>query len=143
MVTAPAEAALLGAAINDIEYAVLDVMRWHIGRRNKITRDELAEAVLHRVDYAEPPDDMDRQVRKAIQQLRKTDTLGCLICSSSRWQGYWIAESREDVDSTYWELRLKAATMFQGAREGRARAYARLKVRDNGKMREGQMEMFG
>ena len=99
----------------DIDRAVLASI---LGRSKMgaISRELLALEVAHRVDRVEPIG--DRAIRQAIERLRQTPR-GSLILSSSGGQGYWMADSFDQVQSYYEEERRRSLSILARIRTQR------------------------
>jgi len=125
--------------MNDVENAVLYLMRDRFGKAAAIQRPILEVEVALLVDSVEDVD--DRQVREAIEWLRQNDRLGAWIVSDPGYSGYWLATDLEEVRTFVYRKRLTAAKMF-----GAARSQLRLAAIGQGEREQiesvGQMEMF-
>ena len=107
----------------DIERAVLKALEG-VTRSRSLTREEVAHQAGLLVDGLQ--DVSDRQVRKAIENLRQTPD-GCEIMSSSGWSGYWMLDSLGEWDTHYREERSRALNHMKRLRKqsiliGRARS---------------------
>ena len=99
----------------DIDRAVLASI---LGRSkmSAISRELLALEVAHRIDRVEPIG--DRAIRQAIERLRQTPR-GSLILSSSGGQGYWMADSFDQIQSSYEEERRRSLSILARIRTQR------------------------
>ena len=99
--------------------ALLKVLGNHVGVKNRMTRDGLLLWLQTNVDSGLE----DRGLRSAIERLRRTDDVGALICSSSGVGGYWLAETIDELLSSYREERRRflteGATIRERLRRGR------------------------
>lgn len=89
-----------------LERAILKVVETRIGQPKRIGREEL---VAHLRRYLDPKL-KDREVRASIEDLRRNDDIGALICSSSGTGGYWLAENISELLASYREERRRALT---------------------------------
>jgi hypothetical protein len=98
-----------------LKRAVLRVMSMHQGPENAIGRVELAAAVnLHGFGRGLGAATFDRNLRSAIQQLRKE---GNLICSSSGEGGYYLARDMAEYEEfATGEYRAKIVDMSETLR---------------------------
>ena len=105
----------------ELHNAILDVLKGHVGKENRISRRLLLRRVWGEVDILVS----DRDMRQGIEELRRDHPIGALICSSSGSGGYWLAESYGEVLASYQEERRRAmSTMFtQRQRLDAARKY--------------------
>lgn len=126
--------------LTDVERAVLRAMDGRWGMRLAISRAELANEVELRLDQAEPLKDADRQVRRAIEHLRSSHSIGALIVSDPRWQGYWLATDLEDVKRFVTIKRRVAKKLFEDARA--QIRLARQTYKEPVIYENGQMDMF-
>lgn len=97
----------------DIERAVLKVLEG-VSKGKALTREELAREVELLVDDLRPIS--DRQVRKAIENLRQTPD-GCEIMSSSGWSGYWMLDSLGEWETHYREERSRGLNHMKRLRK--------------------------
>ena len=104
----------IGADVNDVENAVLYLMRDRFGKSAAIQRPVLEAEVALLVDGIAEVD--DRQVREAIEWLRQNDRLGAWIISDPGYSGYWLAVDLDEVKSFVDRKRRTAAKMFSAAR---------------------------
>ncbi len=105
-----------------LERDIMRILRRHRGRRNRVTRGQLVwtlKTMGHRVT--------DRQVRRAIEQLRQSSYEGALICSSSQLDGYWLCESPEELEAAIAED-LSRISSAQAKITNRRRALERLRA---------------
>lgn len=117
-------------ASGDVERAVLKVLEG-ITRSRALTREEVAHQTGLLVDGLQ--DISDRQVRKAIENLRQTPE-GCEIMSSSGWSGYWMLNSLGEWETHYAEERSRAMNHMKRLRKQSS-------LINRARSRE-QMEMF-
>lgn len=89
----------------ELKQALLDVLRRHLGRANRIPRRQLLAEVKARVDGHVS----DRGMRAAIEELRERHG----ICSSSSFGGYWLPGGVEEIDRTIAEFKARMAS-FHG-----------------------------
>ena len=76
----------------DLESTILAHLRAYPGRR--FTRADL----VYRMKTC-GFDTTDRQVRKAIENLRATHPEGARICSSTDEPGYWLSEVETEIEA--------------------------------------------
>jgi hypothetical protein len=89
-----------------LERAILRVIDKRIGQPKRIGREELVDHLRRYFD----PTVKDREVRASIEDLRRNDDIGALICSSSGTGGYWLAENITELLASYREERRRALT---------------------------------
>lgn len=85
---------------------VLFVLATFVGQENAISRKRLAMIVGV----------SDRQIRAAIEVLRREHPRGAQICSSSKASGYWMMEDFDEAKAIYRERRKQAIQMMVNAR---------------------------
>lgn len=102
-----------------LEEVILSILESRTGKANRISRANLRQFVSYRMFE----NISDREVRKTIEELRRSNGRGALICSSSGSAGYWFAESYAELLENYREERRRALslmyTMRQRLRAGR------------------------
>lgn len=94
-----------------LERGILDVLQFHIGHENAISRTKLLNDLgLHGFHF-----DDDRKVRLCISQMRKE---GQQICSTGGEDGgYWLGAGKEEVfEFTSKEYRSRALDMLETAK---------------------------
>ncbi len=91
--------------------AVLKVLAKHIGQPNRIRRDPLRSEVMGLMSRGEK-NISDRVLRQSIEDLRRTDDQGALICSSSGGGGYWLASSLDELLESYREERRRGINIL-------------------------------
>src|SRR3990172_2271568 len=77
----------------DLEATILAHLRAYPGKR--FTRADL----VYRMKTCGFVDTTDRQVRKAIENLRATHPDGARICSSTDEPGYWLSEVETEIEA--------------------------------------------
>src|SRR5574343_2109759 len=93
------------AAQKELDECVLQILRRHIGKENRVDRTELVRRA-----YGIPPSMIDeypafdRRVRESVARLRKN----WVILSSSETGGYWLAESIEEAKAFLDEMESRA-----------------------------------
>lgn len=118
--------------------ATLSVLRFHTGKANAISKPNLL-ADLRRLGFTGGLTyaTAERQVRAAIQELRKA---GHLVCSSSGDGGYYLAADWQELDEFLEvEFRSKIIDMSQTARALEAAAPEKLGRRPSP---QGQGSLF-
>ena len=95
----------------DLQHAVIKVLSKHIGQPNRIRRDNLRSALMGMLPRGEK-NISDREMRQAIEELRRTDDQGALICSSSGGGGYWLAVDLDELLESYREERRRAINIL-------------------------------
>lgn len=96
-----------------LESAILRVLAHHRGQKNRIPRPTLVDWLRSNAfGYI-----TDRDVRSAIENLRRGDDHGALICSSSGTGGYWLAEDLGELLASYQEERRRCLTEMVTIRE--------------------------
>ena len=80
-----------------LDRAIRKILKFHIGRKNAISRFQLiSDLALMGFDYI---DKDDRPIRGCINQIRKSGTPGSWICSTGGLGGgYWMAETRAELE---------------------------------------------
>ena len=89
-----------------LERAILAVLEKRSGQQRRITRPALVEWLRHNHDKRLT----DRELRASIEDLRRHDDIGSLICSSAGTGGYWLAETINELLASYREERSRALT---------------------------------
>lgn len=120
----------------DIDRAIIQLLRGHIGRIQAIERDTLREEVNLALDRYDDDAELvsDRQMRLSIARLRETPE-GSLIMSSGGWAGYWMAKSFDEVEEHYAYERGRSLSLMSRIRIQRDLAKQQFQV-------EPQMELF-
>jgi hypothetical protein len=95
----------------NLSHAVLKVLSHHIGQKNRIGRDRLRSEVMGQLSRGER-NISDRVMRQTIEELRRTDDQGALICSSSGGGGYWLAQDLDELLLSYREERRRAINIL-------------------------------
>lgn len=109
---------LISRAPLDIKAIVLHVLMGHVGKDNRITRERLAHQVASRSGLKRyDPGEYDRACRKAIEELRRTDPMGTLICSSSGQPGYFIAADEDELRETINQDKRRALSLLKRVSE--------------------------
>jgi len=114
---------------DSIESVTLNILRRHIGQENRIDRRQLVSEVGHAIGR----NVHDREVRAAIEFLRRNSDIGALICSSSGTGGYWIAQDHYELLRSYQEERRRGLSTLVTIRQ---------RMRTGEKVLAGQMRMF-
>lgn len=95
----------------NLQHAVIKVLSKHIGQPNRIRRDKLRSELMGILPRGERTIS-DREMRQAIEELRRTDDMGALICSSSGGGGYWLAVDLDELLESYREERRRAINIL-------------------------------
>ena len=95
----------------DLQQSIIKVLSKHIGQPNRIRRDKLRSTLMPMLPRGER-NISDREMRQAIEELRRTDDLGALICSSSGSAGYWLAVDLDELLDSYREERRRAINIL-------------------------------
>ena len=95
----------------NLSHAVLQVLSKHVGQENRIARDRLRSRVMSLLPRGESTIS-DRERRQSIEELRRTDDQGALICSSSGSGGYWLSADMDELLESYREERRRAINIL-------------------------------
>ena len=95
----------------NLTHAILQVLSKHVGQPNRIRRDKLRSKIMALLPRGES-NISDREMRQAIEELRRTDDQGALICSSSGSGGYWLAVDLDELLESYREERRRSITLL-------------------------------
>jgi len=100
---------------------VRDILRWHRGEENKITRWELVEQVYGpgAVEKKDNNNYYDRSVREIISAYRDVDFI---VSTTSDGGGYWLAENLAEADQIAGSYDRRAKLMLKKASDVRKRA---------------------
>ena len=98
---------------------ILSILEPRVGRKRRISRKKLRNWLCYQLQR----EVSDREMRSAIEELRRSNSKGALICSSSGLSGYWMAEDYDELVENYRHERRRALslmyTMRQRLRTGR------------------------
>ena len=87
-------------ATAELKALVLEILRPHVGRENRIYRSDLVAEVARRLQV-EPDERLDRNIRDAIEEARGEPGEGSTVCSSSRQGGgYWQAGNADELEAS-------------------------------------------
>jgi len=130
-----------------ISDTVLRVLTGHVGKPNAIGRWQLAHEVCVRCAlHAGPPGGgegdaqgihpYDRMIRKAIEELRRSDERGALICSSSNGLGYFLAADAQELEASLAEDHHRALSLLEriSAQKERGLVALQMKPMEQGKL---------
>ena len=79
--------------MNDsLEDALLATLRKHVGSEHAVSREQLIW-LMNTSGF----DVGDRQMRKALENLRSAHPEGGWICSSSETSGYWWGQTEDEI----------------------------------------------
>lgn len=92
-----------------LDRAVLRVLRRHVGKEGRISREELVSAIYGARAKDDPNQVGDRRVRASIERLREK----WVILSSSGSGGYWLPESESEAQDFIAEMESRAMKMLQ------------------------------
>lgn len=92
--------------------AILTVLECHKGKENRIRREDLRWTASGKAGCTVGCPFSDREMRQAIEELRREHPIGALICSSSGVGGYWLAKDYDEVQASYNEERRRALTLM-------------------------------
>lgn len=93
------------------QHAIIKVLSKHVGQENRITRKHLRSRIMNLLPRGERSI-TDREMRQVIEELRRTDDQGALICSSSGSGGYWLAVDMDELLESYREERRRSITLL-------------------------------
>lgn len=95
----------------DLPDRVLQVIRAHVGKDNRVTRAELVEVIfgIPRGEVNLTSSTLDRQIRDAITTLQARYP----IIASSGLDGYWYPESMDEVNAYAREIQSRASALFE------------------------------
>ncbi len=102
-----------GTEDDRLERAILRALNGRVGSARRIARDGLLTWLRINHDARVS----DREIRAAIERLRRKDDIGALICSSSGIGGYWLAENLDELLDSYREERRRCLTELVTIRE--------------------------
>ena len=99
-------------------------LSFRAGKDNRISRQELVRKVFGAWALNDQSNNnrFDRMIRQAIEDLREE----MLICSSSGTDGYWLAETLQDVEEIAGEYERRSKSMLTKASLIRKRGIERL-----------------
>lgn len=120
---------ILASMSNGDERAIYAMLVNHIGKSNRITKEELARSV-----YGKYNPTTDRKVRVAISRMRFN---GKLICSDSGSAGYYLPETEAEVNEMIAELSSRCQDMFEQVRQLQRTAYEQFRIDAQPQMRMG------
>jgi hypothetical protein len=83
-----------------LEHEVLSVLNQHVGKENRIAFRSLVIQVMGKFNST-----TERQVREAIERLRKEQTIP--VMSESGRGGRWLAASQDEIDANLTEWRAR------------------------------------
>lgn len=94
----------------ELDRAVLRVLRRHVGKEARISRGDLVDAIYGVHSVTDDPNQVgDRRVRASIERLREK----WVILSSSGSGGYWLPESESEAQDFIAEMESRAMKMLQ------------------------------
>jgi len=136
-----------GGTAEGVAGTVLRVLMGHVGRAAAIGRWQLAHEVTVRCGLPGGPDGegnpedaaahpYDRVIRKAIEELRRSDDTGALICSSSSGLGYFLAADAQELEASLNEDHHRALSLLQriSAQKDRGLVALQMKPMEQGKL---------
>lgn len=95
----------------NLAHLITQVLSNHVGQENRIRRDALRSRVMSLLPRGSK-NISDREMRQTIEELRRTDDMGALICSSSGSGGYWISADLDELLESYREERRRAINIL-------------------------------
>lgn len=90
-------AQILSSITDDDLRVVANVMRFHVGQENTITRNALSLAAFHKFTES-----TDRKTREILERLVKEYHMP--ICASSGKAGYWLAANEQEKQLAIMDL---------------------------------------
>lgn len=95
----------------DLPERVLEIVKTHVGKANRVTRPELVELIfgIPRAEVNLNSSSLDRQIREVIATLQGRYP----IISSSGSDGYWWPESMDEVNAYAGEILSRASALYE------------------------------